>query len=395
MLHPIYKFTTTLFLILTFLSGCHSASNISLTSIRIATFNVSIEAGNYSTPDNLQPELVTQHLNSGKHPQLKNIAEILQRTKPDIVLLNEFDYISNPSIGINALIKNYLNQSQNNQNPIDYPHYYIAPVNTGKPSDFDLDNDGKHTNKGADAWGYGVYPGQYGMALLSRFPINKNQVRTLQNFLWHDMPNALQPTISNNQTWYSAAEWQSIPLSSKSHWDIPIDTPNGIIHVIAAHPTPPTFDGDEDRNGKRNHDEIRLINDYLNNAQYIYDDLGQYGGLSKNARFVVLGDLNSSPNEGDSIHAGIKSLLSNKRVNPSCEPSSLAGQLNRPDNPNSKSHTAAWGLRVDYALPSKNGLTIKDCQVYWPSTDTPEHRLLNSREASSDHRLVWIDLIVK
>ena len=35
-------------------------------------------------------------------------------------------------------------------------------------------------------------------------------------------------------------------------------------HLLASHPTPPVFDGDEDRNGKRNHDEVRLIADYIN-----------------------------------------------------------------------------------------------------------------------------------
>jgi len=31
-----------------------------------------------------------------------------------------------------------------------------------------------------------------------------------------------------------------------------------VIHILASHPTPPVFDGVEDRNGRRNHDEIRL-----------------------------------------------------------------------------------------------------------------------------------------
>ena len=35
------------------------------------------------------------------------------------------------------------------------------------------------------------------------------------------------------------------------------------VHVLASHPTPPTFDGAEDRNGRRNHDEIRFWADYV------------------------------------------------------------------------------------------------------------------------------------
>jgi hypothetical protein len=49
------------------------------------------------------------------------------------------------------------------------------------------------------------------------------------------------------------------------------------IHVLASHPTPPTFDGAEDRNGKRNHDEIRFWRDYISEktSNYIYDDKGK------------------------------------------------------------------------------------------------------------------------
>ncbi len=52
-------------------------------------------------------------------------------------------------------------------------------------------------------------------------------------------------------------------LSSKSHWDIPLQIGGAIVHVLTAHPTPPVFDGPEDRNGCRNHDEIRLWSDYI------------------------------------------------------------------------------------------------------------------------------------
>ncbi|MFP3450031.1 hypothetical protein, partial [Pseudomonas sp. SIMBA_067] len=51
-------------------------------------------------------------------------------------------------------------------------------------------------------------------------------------------------------------------------------------------------------NGIRNHDEIRLIADYVNNESYLYDDNGKKGGLAAQSRFVILGDLNAAP-EGD------------------------------------------------------------------------------------------------
>ena len=65
-----------------------------------------------------------------------------------------------------------------------------------------------------------------------------------------------------------------------------------MVHVLAAHPTPPVFDGDEDRNGRRNFDEIRFSADYVtpNTGDYIYDDAGGTGGLKPGSRFVIMGD---------------------------------------------------------------------------------------------------------
>ena len=366
-------------------------------TVRVATFNVSIEATNYLSRDEIAKEasrssIVKTLLAETNHSQLQNIAEIIQTTRPDILLLNEFDYIANPKEGIESFIKNYLNTPQNGQTSIDYAYYYIAPVNTGVASPHDLDNDGKKSGIAGDAYGFGYYPGQYGMALLSRYPIQQEQVRSFQKFLWKDMPNALYAIKENGKPWYSAEEWSTLRLSSKSHWSIPIETDNGNLTIIAAHPTPPTFDGNEDRNGKRNHDEIRLINDYIENQSYLFDDKGVGGGLDKKARFVVLGDLNSSPDEGDSIKSAIQNLLSSPRINSSCVPTSKAGEKLRPNNQFALQHTAAWGLRVDYALPSLFGLRVKQCGMFWPTIDDPQHALTASRKASSDHRLVWVDI---
>ena len=61
--------------------------------------------------------------------------------------------------------------------------------------------------------------------------------------------------------------------------------------------------GPEDRNGTRNFDEIRFWADYVvpSRSGYIYDDDGNYGGLSRVILFVIAGDQNSDPLDGDSI----------------------------------------------------------------------------------------------
>lgn len=362
--------------------------------LTIATYNVSMEAENYvprGTKGNSEQILINQ-LDSGNNVQIRNIARIIQTVRPDIILLNEFDYIQNPDQGVRAFIKNYLNIGQGTAQAIDYPFYYYATVNTGQPSPYDLNNDGKSERFGNDAWGFGMYPGQYGMLLLSKYPIDTKNVRTFQNFKWKDMPGALKPLKADGSDWYSAEAWALFPLSSKSHWDVPVLVSGQTIHVLASHPTPPTFDGPEDRNGRRNHDEIRFWKDYISGSagDYIIDDKGKSGALPPNIPFVILGDQNASPVEGDARAEGIRSLLAHPNINAATIPESRGGAAHSPNNLNAKNHTAFWRMRADYVLPSKFGFDVMDSGVFWPAAGEPMSALVEKREASSDHRLVWV-----
>jgi endonuclease/exonuclease/phosphatase family metal-dependent hydrolase len=367
-------------------------------SVRFATFNVSMDATNYVEKDQtIIGEELQSNLRNGHHKQIKNVADIIQRLKPDIILLNELDYSKQSKTDVQNFIKHYLKVSQNNQNPIDYPYFYSAPVNTGVDSGLDLDKDGIASGTKGDAFGFGLFPGHYGMVVLSKFPIQFEQIRTFQKFLWKDMPNNLLATIKDEsgQLYYSQAAQQILRLSSKSHWDIPITIGNQTIHLLASHPTPPVFDGPENRNGKRNHDEIRFWTDYLSGSErsaYIYDDNGKSGGI-KGEHFVLAGDLNASPDEGDGIKSGIKGLLEHPLVNDLIVPKSEGGKLHTPNNQYSAQHSAGWGMRADYVLPSTS-LEVKGSGVFWPKQNNPLHRLIKDRQSSSDHRLVWIDILL-
>ncbi|MFT4953042.1 MAG: endonuclease/exonuclease/phosphatase family metal-dependent hydrolase, partial [Pseudoalteromonas tetraodonis] len=281
-----------------FLLSLVSASYVHAESLRVATFNVSMDATNYTAKnEKVKSDALVNALRSD-HQQIKNIAEIIQRVRPDVVLLNEFDYVPK-SQGIEYFKTHYLNVGQNDQAAIDYPYVYIAPVNTGLATEFDLDNDGKKNGVMGDAQGFGFFEGHYAMAFLSRYPIDFDNIRTLQTFKHKDLPNVKMPVDpKTNTNWYNEEEWNALRLSSKSFWDIPVKVNDKVVHMLASHPTPPVFDGDEDRNGIRNHDEIRLIADYVNNESYLYDDNGKKGGLAAKSRFVILGDLNAAP-EGD------------------------------------------------------------------------------------------------
>lgn len=374
--------------------------NISPSKIRIATFNVSMEAINYATREskeklNFTGNELTQALRND-HQQIKNIAEIIQYINPDIILLNEFDRVDNNHKNIHYFIEKYLNIGQNKQIGIHYPFFYQGTVNTGLTIKTDKNHVGLLKKRPIETHGFGFFEGHYGMALLSKYPIMTDEIRTFQKFKWKDMPNALQPIDPvNNKPWYSDEIWKQLRLSSKSHWDIPINVNETILHVLASHPTPPVFDGLENRNGKRNNDEIRFWVDYISEdkANYIYDDNDKKGGLSPQQSFVILGDLNASNVEGDAINKGINNLINHEKlIDP--KPSSKGGELHNSDNKYAKFHTASWGMRADYVLPSKLNFTIKNSGVFWPHKNDEKYHLIENRQASSDHRLVWVDLVL-
>lgn len=363
------------------------------TSIRFATYNIAM--GLASQGDLLQ------RLQAGDDEALRKAAAIIQRVRPDVLLLNEFDYTP----GVNAgrlFVTNYLEKSQFGQQPIAYTYTFDGPVNTGVHSGLDLDNNGS-TGEPADAWGFGHFPGQYGMQVLSRLPLQIETLRTFQNFLWKDMPDALTPVNPDGSPWYPSSVRQQMRLSSKSHWDIPVVVGTQIIHFLVSHPTPPVFDGEEDRNGTRNHDEIRLWADYINpqHSGYIYDDNGLSGGLPEATYFVLAGDLNADPVDGDSHLNAIGQLLESPLVNNGCEPISEGAEeagttqggknLEHKGNPASDSgdfnDRYAGNMRVDYVLPSAT-LKVVACGVFWPLEGQAGSELIGF----SDHRLVWVDI---
>ena len=398
--------TIVLMLVLTLVATPVGAASPeqSLDIVRFATFNASLNR-------NFAGQLVSD-LSTPNNVQAKTVAEIIQRTRPDVLLINEFDFVEN-GLAAELFQDNYLSVSQNGAEPIEYGYYFVAPSNTGIPSGFDLNNNGVVAGPD-DAFGFGFFPGQFGMAVYSRYPILYDDIRTFQLFLWKDMPGALlpdDPSTPEPADWYSPAELDVFRLSSKSHWDVPIEIGDKVVHFLVSHPTPPVFDGPEDRNGTRNYDEIRFWADYISPGQrssYIYDDDGVYGGLEPGAMFVIAGDQNSDPLDGDSIPGSIQLLLEHPLINTKLTPSSagaveasaLQGGANLTHRSDPAFDTADFSdsapgnLRADYVLPRKS-LQIVDAAVFWPVQADPLFRLVGVFPfPSSDHRLVWVDVRV-
>jgi hypothetical protein len=374
--------------------------------VRFATFNSSLNRFN-------EGDLATE-LSAPGSAQPDVIAEIIQRTRPDVLLINEFDFDADGAAA-QGFQDNYLSVPHGDAEPIAYPYHFVAPSNTGIFSGFDLDNSGAAGDfVPNDSFGFGFFPGQFGMAVYSMYPIDYENIRTFQRFLWKDMPGALLPDDPNtpeSADWYSPAELDVFRLSSKSHWDVPILIGGKVIHFLVSHPTPPVFDGPEDRNGTRNYDEIRFWSDYISpgkKSNYIYDDEDNFGGLPPGELFVIAGDQNADPFDGDSLHGAALQLLEHPLVNTKVTPdseggpeqSALQGGANTTHVGDPAFDTADFSdfgpgnLRVDYVLPRKQ-LRISDAGVFWPTTDDPLFPLVGTFPfPSSDHRLVWVDVRV-
>lgn len=438
------------------LSGLPAAAADS-TTVRFATFNASLNRDNSGDllsdlANPLASGVSTAVANRIK--QAHNVAEILQRVNADVLLVNEFDfdYKGTPTASSQAMGLGYSSEAakrfQDNflsashghakrgfTSGLNYAHRFTPNTNTGLASGFDLNNNGS-IGGGDDAFGFGTFGGQYGFTIYSKYEIVS--VRSFQNFKWKDMPGNLltnDPTNNKLSNFYSPDEINALRLSSKNHVDVTVRINGQDVHFLTAHPTPPTFDGAEDRNGKRNHDEIRLWADYIaggNQAAYLYDDQGGRGGLAPGAKFVIAGDYNADPLDGDSFkgmvagnpYNAINQLLANPLVNTTLTPSADGG-LDAATHPSNNgnanqshlgdarqdtadfSDSAPGNLRVDYVLPSAN-LSMSGAGIFWPvdpdrkapNTTGDEYDLVgNFRDPglyanfpSSDHKAVWVDV---
>lgn len=368
--------------------------------LRVATYNTSLN-------DDAEGGLIRRL--ERNDPSARAVAAMLQRVHPDLVLLNEFDYDA-AGRAADLFQHDYLERAQGKDlAPLRYPYRYLAPVNTGVPSGLDLDGNGRVATdgraRGDDAWGFGLHPGQYGMLVLSKYPIDAAAVRTFQLLKWSALPDAARPADPRARRFFHPDPvWNALRLSSKSHWDVPVDTPLGRVHFLVAHPTPPVFDGPEDRNGARNADEIGLWRAYLDDLPadraWLCDDAGRCGGLPAGERFVIAGDMNNDPVDGDGRHAAILGLLRHPRVLQAPAPRSagaaeaalLTGQGNIGQRGDPAEDTGDFGpkvgnLRLDYVLPSV-GFRIVASGVEWPTADDP----YAVAAKASDHHPVWVDL---
>lgn len=336
-------------------------------TLRIATYDCELERRG--------PGLLLADILGGKDAQVGAVAQVIEKADPDVLLLTGFDA---DSAGLAlAAFADLLGE-----NGADYPFRFSEMPNSGLETGLDMDGNGK-TGEARDSQGYGAFTGAGGMAVLSRIPLG--DARDFSSFLWSDLPGQIAP-MRDGEPFPSRAVSEVRRLSSVAHWDVPVLSEAGPIHLLAFNATTPVFDGPEDLNGRRNHDEIAFWQRLLD---------GDLPFAPPPRPVVVIGNANLDPADGEGRHDAIAALLSDPRLQdpaPKSEGGRLAANPDQSSDP--ALDTVDWNdpvpgnLRVDYVLPDAK-LTVSGAGVVWPS---PAEPLAATVREASRHHLVWVDI---
>lgn len=330
------------------------ATPVSADPIRIATWDPGLSRKG--------PGLLLRDIRSDD-PQVLAAAQVIASAAPDVILLTGFDWDME-----GRALHEFGALLTRTGHPM--PHRFSARPNSGIATGLDLDGDGR-AGGAEDAQGFGQFTGQNGMAVLSRLPLGT--VTDHSAILWRDLPGNLMPKTPDE-----VANVQR--LSSTAHWDVPVITPQGPLHLLAWAATPPVFDGPEDRNGRRNHDEAAFWMDRLPKAP-----------------FALIGNVNLDLIDGEGRADALHSLLTEAQ-DPAPRgafqpPQNGANATQRGDpalDTAEYDETRSGNLRVDYILPAR-AMQVLDSAVVWPAPADP---LADAVTTASNHRLVWVDVVM-
>ncbi|MEO0371493.1 MAG: endonuclease/exonuclease/phosphatase family protein [Pseudomonadota bacterium] len=311
------------------------------------------------------PGLLLRDILKGEDAQVDAVAAVIAEIAPDILVLQGIDYDLDLA-ALTALCDRIEDEG------VIFPYTFARPPNAGLPSGVDMDGDGR-LGEPEDAHSYGWFTGEGGQAILSRFAIDEGKAQDFGGMLWSEMPSPLWPE--------DPLPGQDVQRLSKSgHWILPVEVGETRLTLMSFHATTPVFDGPEDRNGRRNHDEILFW-------QHVLD--GKIG-IAPEGPFVIAGNANLDPSDGEGRRAVIRGLLNDPRVqDPEPRGSGAANTPGHVGDP--KLDTVSWSgvgnLRVSYVLPSAD-LTVTGSGVHWPLDD-------ETVATASRHRLVWVDVVIE
>ncbi len=326
-------------------------------TLRIATYHTELERNG--------PGVFLRDLLRGEDAHITSVQAVIAEAAPDILLLQGMDY----DLYGHALRVFADGLDERGQN---YPYQLALLPNAGMATGLDIDGNGR-LNEARDAQGFGLFSGNGGMAILSRYPILEDRVLDHSAFLWRDLPGGeadlvLTPEVAAIQR-----------LASVAAWEVPIGTGGGSLTLLVMHASPPVFDGPEDRNGRRNQDELRFFLERINGW-------GPQGASALRGPFALMGNFNADPVDGEARRDVLAAVLTHPALQDPAPESAQAAALGDATDTVDWDDPVPGNLRVSYVLPSSE-LVVMDAGVTWPED--------SSGEAGSRHGLVWVDLMVE
>lgn len=357
-------------------------------SLRVATFDANLSR---SAPGDL-----LEDLSAPGAEDATEVAKVIQQVRPDVLVLTGIDVDAGDDL-VDAFNTNYLAVGSDQNSGMTYPYSYTAPSNAGVESGADLDRNGTIGGPG-DALGYGDFPGQSSMIVYSKYPIDTDQIRDFTSLSWSKMPDNQIPDEVTD------LERNILPMSSVSHWDIPVDVDGQTVHLLASSAADASEGTHDDA---RNHDQIRFWQDYLDqDSEYIIDHRGNRGPLDEDAQFIIAGSLKADPDgNGPADPTAITSLLeSDAIVDP--EPahtlvSDSVSSASLPSDSSSPLHTApdpssnSENYRADYVLPSSDMTVTGAGTLETEAENRDNYRgFFGMRPNDSANHIVWADTAI-
>jgi hypothetical protein len=348
-------------------------------------------------------ECSTDKIINPQDEELTAAAEVIARFAPDIVDINELQYdIENlpvagmPGVPMPAVQGAFDGGAQNARRLADRVQannpdaQYNDTLTTLGNSGFYWQGD----TLGESSFvlrGWGEWRGRHNTGVLSRYPILRDQVRIITDFAWEDLPGN---SIAAMTAATGIAVPSGFPLFEKSLNIIPIQVEEHVLYLVLLHPVPPAF---EAINPYRNHDELLGLSLFLQGA------LPGVEPLPADAKYIVMGDLNADPEDGDgSIAGAIEQVIDNPAV-VAWFPSGAGfkgqnGQYNTylsgcgyDDGSVVTDPSTRWQMQLDYILPAPSIGTPLEGAVFWPDHEQnrPDFDLACR---ASDHKFLYADI---
>jgi len=265
------------------------AQALSQTSLRVATIEANLTAD--------APGKLNENLMGANNQQAGHVADSIAQANADVVVLTNMDA---DQVAVDTFRDLYLNNTEDDRSDVDYQYSYLAVGSKGLQSGADLNADGV-IGGAPDAWGQGSFEEQGSVVVLSKYPVDEEQVTAVSKLKWQD--------VANNQLHHTKLDGvlaASMPVMNTGLWDIPIEYRNQRVHVIAAQTEPENQN--QDVAAARQSDELKVIVDYLDGEDYVHIDEGRQAKGVGDEKFVVAGALNLQASGEPRINHFLKGL---------------------------------------------------------------------------------------